>query len=227
VITPYAILRATDAPVVSELPGADGDRLRFVPRGDLAVIVGAPLRPDRDAHAFMDALCRIHDRCPCLPLRLDAPLGGADAAVRLLDAGCDRLRRLLDRVEGCDEWSIRVEPLPHSLLERKPPMSETGPEPEPGAGGRGYLEQRRRQMAADAGLAPGVCEVIAGLAQRLARVSRDTRAIPMADGAGSLALLVQRRRPVEDWFRSAAEDCPSPCALTGPWPPFSFVTLPL
>jgi hypothetical protein len=221
-LTPYAIVRPdAEPPAITDHAGRS---LRAIEASALALLVGEPIDPAADAEGFMETVAAIHDHAPCVPVRLDDPLPDETAGRRLLETGADRFVRLLDRLDGADEWSVLVEPPPAEPASPRVPAAPDADD-STAAGGLSYLRRRRRDLDTAAGMHPAVSDLIAHLATTLAPAVRDTRTIATRNGAGSLALLVDRDLDIGAHFRAAAADATLPCTLSGPWPPFSFVSL--
>ncbi|MEM7621587.1 MAG: GvpL/GvpF family gas vesicle protein [Planctomycetota bacterium] len=203
-----------------------GPSMHWVEYSDLAMLLGDPLDPHADAEHFMAVVDAVHEACACLPMRLESPIEDEAAAVRLLRAGADRFERLLGRVKGCDEWSIRVE-RPSESVAATQRVTDRPLETPSHVHNRGasYLEHRRRRMDADAGIDRWVSGVLATLGAKLAPLASDSRVIPSGQGSGTLVLLVRRDFDIERAFVDVASGATSECTLTGPWPAFSFVTL--
>lgn len=215
-LTPYAIVRSCEDPAA--FTDAHDAPLVGVHASGLTLLVGEAIDARADAEAFMDAVTDVHESCACVPMRLGEPLENETAGRRLIETGADRFHKLLDQLEGVDEWSIVVQP-PAVLqqVEAKPLGA--------GDAGRGYLEQRRRDLDVAGGMRPEVSAVLAELSRSFAPVVRETRTLPGAEGAGSLAMLIDRKSDAIAAFRERTSCVALPCTLTGPWPAFSFVSL--
>ena len=145
-LTPYAITRAgTEA---GEFSDCYGRTLRAVESFGLSLLVGDPIDAECDAEGFMDTVALIHEHACCVPVRLDDPLNDETAVRRLLETGADRFTRLLDRLTGADEWSVRVEA---PIRDHAPPPAGTPPAAD-SASGRSYLRQRRRDLDTASGI---------------------------------------------------------------------------
>ena len=135
-----------------------------------------------------------------------------------------QLERVFDRIEGCEEWGIRVV----RAAAAPPPRGEPRP-----ASGTAFLAARkqardasREAVATAATAADDAFDSLAGIARESRR-----RADGAAGGVAPLldaAFLVPTRQRAR--FRTAAERLARDVAargatmtLTGPWPPYNFV----
>ncbi|MGW0533186.1 GvpL/GvpF family gas vesicle protein [Streptomyces sp. NPDC003032] len=161
----YAVCRPLDAPLAADLTGVGGVPPRQLAHEGLVALVGAvperdfaeePLRAHLEDLDWLADTARAHQRviaaltsvtCP-LPLRL-ATVFRDDSGVRaMLEDGAERFRRVLDRIDGCVEWGVKV----HMGGEETPGEGEAAPQEPPAQekprSGRDYLRQRRRQRSA-------------------------------------------------------------------------------
>ncbi len=212
---PYAIVRAS--PLRPTLRDAHRRPLQAIDAAGLSLLVGPTARPSPDAESYMDAVTRIHETMPCVPMRLGPPIDDADAGRRLLESGSDRFHRLLDLFAGVDEWSVTVRPT-QGRLDAPAPRTP----PTDGESGRAYLDRRRLEADLAAGMDAQVSGVLADLARRWAPHASLVRTVAWDHGGGSLVLLLDRAADPVRIFRSTTEGIALPATLTGPWPPFSF-----
>ncbi|MFH8560211.1 GvpL/GvpF family gas vesicle protein [Streptomyces sp. NPDC017988] len=251
----YAVCRPLDAPLAADLTGVGGVPPRQLVHEGLVAVVGPvperdfaeePLRRHLEDLDWLADTARAHQRviaaltsvtCP-LPLRL-ATVFRDDSGVRtMLQEGADRFRRVLERIDGCVEWGVKVH------LESEDPSRErsagaSAPAPDKPRTGRDYLRQRRsRQTAQEEGRQRA--EAFAqGLHEKLARRADDARlhapqnsALSKAPGQNILnaAYLVPRAHSeefvelVDETKDEERESSGLRVELTGPWAAYSFTT---
>ncbi|CAM5245910.1 Gas vesicle protein OS=Streptomyces alboniger OX=132473 GN=CP975_30280 PE=3 SV=1 [Streptomyces alboniger] len=163
----YAVCRPLDAPLAADLTGVGGVPPRQLTHEGLVALVG-PV-PERDfaedalrAHLedldWLSETARAHQRvigaltsvtCP-LPLRL-ATVFRDDSGVRaMLEEGSERFRRVLERIDGCVEWGVKVhlEGADSSDRNSSGKRTSAAAEPEKPLSGRDYLRMRRQQRTA-------------------------------------------------------------------------------
>lgn len=199
--------------------------------GGLGVAAAEMARPGaEDAAGFMALVCAVAEARACVPMRAvreGAEVGGLRS---MLESGASRFDRLLGLIEGCDEWSIRVE---GARAEGEgagggdEPGAQAGDRPgdRPG-GGAGYLALRRRAYAEREGVDPRVAALGGAVARALGGACRAWRVIGATNaGLGEVALLLSRER--SSWALDAVDGALAVAGawgvVTGPWPAFSFV----
>ncbi len=159
-----------------------------------------------------------------VPMKLFTMFSTLGRAVAELQRKRGALDRIFERVQGCDEWGVRVT--------RGEVRHRGGRSPTPRTGGA-FLTARKqaRESATKARRAAAeVAELafasLAGLARDQRRREEDTAAgaVPLLDAA----FLVPSRRRAQ--FHAAARRLARDVArsggrmtLTGPWPPYNFV----
>lgn len=213
----YGICEPPAATPPPRLRGLGGATLRGLERAGLAAVYSRhrSLRP-RPA----PKLVLLHERVveaimasgPVLPLRFGTRLDHEERLAAVLDERRDELLRALERVRGRVELGLRVFPVRESA---------TAPDPRARTG-REYLlaraaEQRRADEAANHLHAP-----LAELAH--ASVVRERPAPPAVLTA---AYLVEADRVAD--FSARADELGArheqlQSVVTGPWPPYNFVT---
>jgi hypothetical protein len=163
-----------------------------------------------------------------LPMKLFTIFINDERAAAHLSAERAQIERLLGRVAKHDEWGIRV-----VLDGRKPARAHTAKAAPSGAS---YLTRKKTQRDARAELVERSREVAAGLFDRLAAMGSDARRRPASEmpvkGSPLLldaAFLVPRSHAAR--FRSTiAQQAKAlrprgyTVSLTGPWPPYSFMS---
>lgn len=217
-LLPYAIVRADSQLAVDR--GACDEPLTRVSASGLAMVVGQQAESRPSPASFMTVVTAVHESTVCLPMRLTEAAFDGDSAVRVLESGAARFHRMLDAFEGADEWSVTVPSSKNVSLSSRRASAN-------GHGGTGlaYLEQRRRELDAAAGVSQEVSILMQTLSRLIAPRSRDTRALSLSGGGRSLAVLVDRSTDAYELLCSAADRAAAPCIVSGPWPPFSFTSM--
>ncbi|GGO36318.1 GvpL/GvpF family gas vesicle protein [Streptomyces lasiicapitis] len=249
----YAVCRPPTAPLHADLTGVAGVPPRqLVHEGLVAVVSPVPerdfahdaLRAHLEDLDWLAATARAHQSvvaalatvtCP-LPLRL-ATVFRDDSGVRaMLEEESERLRRILDRIDGHVEWGVKVwlvggapeDPAPGT----EPPAARPSRAPE---SGRDYLRRRRAGNAAREESAARAEVFTRRLHGDLTRYAADARLHPVQSGpladAGSgrnilnAAYLVPRSRSEEFLELVGRAEGTRPglrVEVTGPWAAYSF-----
>jgi hypothetical protein len=200
-----------------EIAGIDGSALRVVtvaPRLDAVVgeVSSSTVLPDERAvlaHArVVEKLATTTDAL--LPARFERPLRDEEELAAVVREREGQLRESLERVRGSVELGVRV--LPAASVDG----SAT-------AGGRDYLEARLEAVR-------GAERVAAELQAAVADVVRESsvRVVATSELVLTAAYLVAREgiEPFSDRVRDLEAQNPAVTFVcTGPWPPYSFVTL--
>ncbi|KUF14486.1 GvpL/GvpF family gas vesicle protein [Streptomyces silvensis] len=243
----YAVCRPLDAPLHADLTGVGGAPPRQLAHDGLVAVVG-PV-PERDfgreqLHARLEdldwlaATARAHQSvvaalatvtCP-LPLRLGTVFRDDSGVRAMLQDESDRLRRILDRIDGQVEWGVKVWLGAESVAEAAAPQPSGAPE-----SGRDYLRRRRAGNAAREQSAARAEAFARQLHEDLSRYAADARLHPPQSGpltdAGSgrnvlnSAYLVPRARSEEflELVGRAEGTLPGlQVEVTGPWAAYSF-----
>jgi hypothetical protein len=165
-----------------------------------------------------------------LPMKLLTIFRSDDRAVDHVQTDPARVRAILGRVLHHEEWGVRL------VLDRaRARTAARDGRRSPPASGAGYLAREKALHDQTAELASRAREVVADLREFLERHAsqvrnREAREMPIQDGPLLLdeALLVSRARAKT--FRAAVarearklEPQGYRIALTGPWPPYSFL----
>jgi hypothetical protein len=184
---------------------------------------------ERTARTHNEVVWKVAGSATCAPFRLVTVCTDDDSVRAKIDALRADLETALDRVEGRQEWSLKV------LVPRRP-AAELASTPA-AASGSDYL--RRKREAAEQ--RRGQSEDAARAAQELDKVARAhavaTRRLPPQDPRLSgraetmvlnAAYLVEA--DAHETFRSAVHTASERHAevsvqLDGPWPPYSFAVL--
>lgn len=165
-------------------------------------------------------LARYHDAVvrsvfrhePVLPLRFGTVLDGPDAAVRLLDARHEEVSAWLDRVEGRQEWGVKVRAAQREAVQLD------------GLSGTAYLTQRRRRIADADAVRRAAAVLHETLGERADEsVSRDVT----RDALLESAYLVDAGTEFPAEVDRLAAELGLAVEVTGPWPPYSFTKVEL
>ena len=244
----YCLIRRPEPPDLAGapagVPGASPPRLLAVAEGLWLVAADVPLPDYGEAEiaSRLEDLAWVSERAlgheavvehlaggepeSLVPMKLFTLFASDERAVEHVAGELPRLRRVLDRVAGREEWGVRVR--------RNPDAARTEPAEDPverPASGRDFLARKQRQRDA-ARRAPAEARAAAGEAfQALsARASAARSREPEAGTTLVLdaAFLVPRaeRGTFEDAVADAARQlAQAGCelTLTGPWPPYNFV----
>ncbi len=247
----HAVVRDLDPARLVGLTGVGGQAVRPVPAGGLTAVVGPvdlaefgeePLRRNLEDLTWLEAVARTHHRVaeelfrhgPVIPARLATIYRDEDSVAELLTRRGGDLAAALDRVAGRLEWGVKIYAAPPPALPRPSPGTA---DRQPGAGAA-YLRRRREALSAGAEAvraavesAEELHEVLVADAEAALRHPPQPRSLNSR--AGSMVLngtyLVDARqggrfadRVTEHAGRYAAIEV----ELTGPWPPYSFATVP-
>jgi hypothetical protein len=241
----FCVAHATRAPslldVSARLPGAGPIRLLAIDRSLWAVVCDAPLAtfsPDRiEAHLqdleaiskYAVAHARVVEsffgRMPVVPLKLFTLFTSDERAHHYMRARSRTLKKLLAQVKGHEEWSVR---LTLAAGRERQLVRSSGLE---------YLKAKKRQRdrsrsrqgnaarRAAAALAP-LKKLASGVSPQEFPAPPGSRSV--VSGASFLVPVTKRRvwrRAVERLSADLARDG-SQLNLTGPWPPYHFVSEP-
>lgn len=234
----YALTRA-DVPDLDTVEALDGQApVTLAVHDDIAAVISsAPVEAlaalaaphpaaSRPEHLGVlarrhDAVVRaVHERAAVLPLRFGTVLADTDAVHTLLRRTADRARSRLDRVDGHAEWGVRISASSGSA-------TATGPAA-PGTSGTAYLARRRAELTAAAAAGRTAAHEAAAVHAELAPLAREHLTRPGSVG-DDLLLDIAYLVPADGAAFQAriAELAARPALLlqlTGPWPPYSFVT---
>ncbi|MCA9694716.1 MAG: GvpL/GvpF family gas vesicle protein [Myxococcales bacterium] len=201
--------------------------LRCVEHDAIAALLGPAPRDPRtpalpELIAFERALDQVHALVDVLPARFGAVFEHPRGLAAHLTKESDRYRARLEHVRGCTELGARLR-----VCTDAAPLPASPPRP---ASGAAYLRARRRELALEERGRDEADALYRSLIEAVAGLARDSRAeLSPGEEPGRLelkvALLVERARVnaccerFARWRQSAAVHG----ALTGPWPPYSFV----
>jgi hypothetical protein len=240
----FCLVQSTRAPSIrrmpASVPGAGPPRVIAVDRDIWAVGAHAPLDrygAERLEHDLqdIDAISRhalahasvvefFFKRMPVIPLKVFTLFSSDEKLREDLRRRTGRLRRLFSRLRGFDEWGVRI------IAGAVEEDSARGL-----ASGRDYLQAKRRLAQQNAAPPPATVRETSAALKRLARLAARTRKEafpPPAKGrafvAGASFLVRSSRRG--RWNRevgkigAALRKRGHLLEVTGPWPPYHFVT---
>lgn len=182
--------------------------------------------------AYAQVIEQLHRRGPILPMRYGCLLEGEAPIRDLLRVRRDDFLAALAEVDGCDEFGLRV--LFDEKARQTNPSSCSGGtslfalSPARGAGARYLADRNKRYAEKDTR-----CEHAADAAERLRAAFQGLfvrcEHEPAADTASMASLYFLVRRENHGRFQAAFRDLQQKSAdkllLTGPWPPYHFVTV--
>jgi len=204
--------------------GCADEKLELISHeGVSAIVGGAAAAPEARMdvlNAFQSCVESLHRAMALVPARFGA-VDDPEEVRRFLLARDAHLRAVLDQVDGCDEWSLRVRLEPVAA-------AATTPEPAGGTAGAAYLRTRKTAFELADGVPARLVELCRDGFGPMVALARATR----LEGPGKAVLMPgvhllvprERRDKLEKAFADVARNTPEKVMLTGPWPAYSFVT---
>lgn len=245
----YAVSRGLDLEALDGLLGLDGTPVEGVEAAGLVALVSSVdldeygeegLRRNLERLEWLETAARGHDvvvqavaaAAPTAPTRLATIFRDDDGVRRRLAEQGERIHAVLDRVEGHEEWSVKV-------LTRAPDETAPDREREPVTAGSGadYLRRRKtEQESRDLDLrdahvaAERVHDALASVAVASRRLAPQDPRLSGRTGTmvHNAAYLVPRReseRFAEAIGEATADHREVLVDARGPWPPYSFAML--
>ena len=247
----YGIGRGLDAEDVAEARGVAGSPVRLLDADGLTGVVSTVplsdfgeegLRRHLEDLDWLEAVARAHnavvERCfphgPLAPVSL-ATVCFDDASVReRIRQWHDQVDQVLARVEGRSEVGVKAFGTPAAPSVEEAQATSAGATG--GGAGTAYLRRRQAETERSRALSERAAEVAAALHAELARHAAASRRHPLQDPrlSGRADMLLNGAYLVDDaaldhfsglvpevaarWPGVAVE-------VTGPWPPYSFVSL--
>ncbi|HEY7125739.1 MAG TPA: GvpL/GvpF family gas vesicle protein [Ktedonobacterales bacterium] len=245
------------AELVAAVAQEQGEPLQALEQCQLAAIIkpvpleefsAEALRLHAEDLSWLEAMVRGHNRIiegihqnrPVLPARFGAVYPSREALQTALAERHDQLLALLQQLEGCDEWGVRLY-ADHRALQQlaieHPSLRSLKSEVARATPGRAYL--LKRKLADE--LVSIIEQALDDLAQAsYARLKREAvagqfnvRASVSTESGGERevfhALLLVRRDHqatfLEKVQRLAEEHAEMHCEYSGPWPPYSFARI--
>jgi hypothetical protein len=243
----FAVARDLDPVVLAEQPGIHGAPVHVLDhrglqaitcRVDLNEFGEDALRRNLERLPWLEEIARAHDAvvhtaasaATTAPIRL-VTICSTETSVRArLDEWFEGLQRALDRVEGCQEWSIKA----FAPGDGAPDDAGTDTPPSTGAA---YLQRRRTQLAARAQGAQRAAEIAEAIHRDASNVVRASRRLAPQDPRLSgfpETMILNGAYLVADDQASLFEEliahlqieyADASVDVRGPWPPYSFATL--
>lgn len=231
---------------------AQGDVQAVVRRVPLAEFAPEALRARAEEPAWIEAMARrhnstleaIHRDRTILPAKFGSVYASMADLSAALQAAHEKLLAQLQQIAGCDEWGVRlyadlatirqwVESEHAGVQRLRQELASATP-------GRAYFLQRKLEDELAAAAEQGVDDLVERAYARLigravaGEVNRrigGSRIVQHDGEAEVLRAAFLVRREQADMFlddvRTLAESQPSlRCEYSGPWPPYSFATLP-
>ncbi len=190
-------------------------------------------------HRVLDALCA---RMPLLPAKFGAVFRGLDQLLAYVADHEDRFRANLSEVEGCREWGVKFT----GSLERARAAVCEGSEFDArereiheASAGKAFILRKKLTQAIEDAAQSALTEAISGISDELAGLARANRQVNSTDGraaADESILLCEGAYLVEDSRKQQFLEVlsrPQPrleglgisARVTGPWPPYNFVSM--
>jgi len=239
----YAVCRGLDVETLGGLlglgdvlvEGVDVDGLvGLVSTVDLAEYGEEGLRRNLERLDWLEMAARGHDAvvqaaaavAPTAPMRLATIFRDDDGVRRRLAEQRDRINSVLDRVEGHEEWSVKV--LTVARGEEPVPMVSSGAE---------YLRRRKEEQESRVGDEQAAHAAAERVHDALVRVAAASRRLSPQDPrlTGHTGTMVHNaaylvRRDLSDAFAAVVERATHDhrevlVDARGPWPPYSFAML--
>ncbi|HZU13020.1 MAG TPA: GvpL/GvpF family gas vesicle protein [Chloroflexota bacterium] len=184
-----------------------------------------------------DVIAAIHENSAILPAKFGSIYACRDDVAAALEGAQDTLRQRLDSLEGMDEWAVRVR-APRSAIDERASQAgairELEAEVAAATPGRAYFLQRQMERHLAARIDGAVAELGQLAYEDLARFAAESEANPSGAVGDEVEVLkaafLVSRQDVEGFLaalHTLGDRIPGLTAsYTGPWPPYSFATLP-
>lgn len=190
-------------------------------------------------HRVLDALSA---RMPLLPAKFGAVFRGLDQVLAYVAANESCFRANLSQVEGCREWGVKFA----GSLERAragvcrdPEFEAREREIKEASAGKAFILRKKLTQAIEDAAQSALTEAISGMFDELAALARAYHQVNSTDGraaADESILLCESAYLVEDCRKQQFLDVlsrPQPglevlgisARVTGPWPPYNFVSM--
>ena len=241
----YAVCRGLDLDELDGLLGLGDGVVESVESDGLVGLVSSVdldefgeegLRRNLERLDWLEMAARGHDAvvqaaaavAPTAPMRLATIFRDDDGVRRRLGEQHERIAAVLDRVEGHEEWSVKV-------LTRSP---EADPDPdEPPSSGAEYLRRRQEERAEQETERRDAAQIAEDVHRALVALAAASRRLPPQDPrlTGHSGTMVHNAaylvpRDLSDAFSAALGDLSGDhrevvIDARGPWPPYSFAML--
>jgi hypothetical protein len=235
--------------------------VELLPAGNLAVVASRASKeafgpPDEETNSDVDwatkralahhrVLADLAASYTVAPVKFGALCKGMDDVMALFTQFGDRFEAALNRVEGAQEWGVKMfasQEACLSVAQNASKVTTLKAETETAQPGRAFFLRRKLQAAIDEGMREGLAQRAAQVYAEIARETKETVPAPTLQHLGAnlkgngavlaldIACLVERKR--EDAFCQSVANLSGILApegftlkLTGPWPPYSFVAI--
>ena len=216
-------------------PVAAGDLVALtsaVPRSEFAA---DPLRERLNDLEWLERVAREHEAVlehvlagtTLVPLRLCTIFDDADGVIRMLEREGDALTSALARLDGRQEWGVKLLVDGDRLAATAAPQGDQAQ----GEGGAAYLARRRHEREAREAARALAAQIVDDVDGSLRVLAVDTVRLPaqnreLSGHTGDMVLnaayLVDAG--AVDELQERYADVGARLELTGPWPPYNFVT---
>lgn len=246
----YAVARGLPEAAVAERRGLRDGQLRLTAFAGLEGVVSEVdldefgeegLHRNLEDLAWLEEVARTHDgvvhtvaeQAPVVPMRLATVFLGEDSLRERLEGWASGLHASLDRVEGRQEWSVKVL-VDTAAAQREVETAGSGATDRPGAA---YLLRRQRQLKAQeqvheeaARTGDEVHTALAGSVAASRRLPPQDRRLSGYEGAMVLNAAYLVPASDQEAWQGLVEEVRiryprATLLLDGPWPPYSFATL--
>jgi hypothetical protein len=253
----YCVLRTDEADPV-DVPGVDGAAVERVAGGGLTALVSRvpaaqfaaePLRENLNELPWLETVARAHETvleaafalATIVPLRLCTIYEGVEGVRRMLEDEHETLEAALARLDGREEWGVKLLVDPQLLADAaraaSPEAAAFAEEAEDRTEGGAYMLRRRLERHVREQTEALASELAAQVHARLQDWALDAIARPaqnrdLSGHEGQMLLngayLVEAGRAEElhalaDELGAHHRDVGARLELTGPWPPFNFI----
>jgi len=207
----------------------------------LEALLGDPALLRSTVQMHNDVICAVHRQWPVLPAKFGAVYAHLDDIATAIDQRAEAMLAQLRLLGDCDEWAVHVyvdRRIVQAAIQADQALDSAQQELASARPGRAYFLQRKLADDLAARTEQLTDETSLAAYQRLARWAVDgvaeRPADPSVDAEGQAevlkaAYLVHRER--QDDFLADVRAGAEPgrawrCTHTGPWPPYSFASIP-
>lgn len=161
---------------------------------------------------------RLHETHDTVPVRFGSLFASEEAIREHLEANASRYLVTLERFGGMVEYTVRVDLSSLPTLRMEPSIETPSP-------ARAYLAKRRASLLEADGIPPRLDHFARNDLLPLRAIACDHRVEPASERVpiAAVTFLVSRASEADFTDRYASLELSVPTALTGPWPPSTFV----
>jgi hypothetical protein len=231
--------------------GIAGGVVRQVASGDLVALIGdvprgefaaEPLRDNLNDLTWLERVAREHEAvlervleaATIVPLRLCTIFDDADGVTKMLEREREPLTRGLERLEGRQEWGVKLLVDSDRLAATAAPAGDQAQ----GEGGAAYLARRRHEREAREAARALAAQIVGEVDGSLQAHAIDAVRLPaqnreLSGHTGDMVLnaaylvdaeAVGELRGCIAELQERHGEVGARLELTGPWPPYNFVT---